>query len=181
PWEVIERRLETAAQADFVVAIYNPLSQKRTWQLPRAREILLKHRKPQTPIGLVDKAYRPGMRLGQTTLGELTTDGIGMETTIIGGKSQTRLINGRMVTPRGYNLARGGRQPPGEGVRANTGGSRPPLAKNIMEESFAIIEREIGDISLPPWAFAVIRRMIHASADFDFARTLRYSEDLDKA
>jgi precorrin-8X/cobalt-precorrin-8 methylmutase len=53
--------------------------------------------------------------------------------------------------------------------------------RQIMEESFAIIERELGPHSLPPWAFAVVRRMIHASADFEFAQTLRYSEDFETA
>src|SRR6266404_3598483 len=53
--------------------------------------------------------------------------------------------------------------------------------RRILEESFAIIERELGDHSLPPWAFAVVRRMIHASADFDFAKTLRYSADFPDA
>jgi precorrin-3B C17-methyltransferase len=105
PWEVIERRLEGAGQGDFVVVLYNPLSQRRTWQLPRAREILLKHRRPQTPVGIVEKAHRPGMSVRQTTLGELTTEGINMETTVIIGNSQTRIISGRLVTPRGYGEA----------------------------------------------------------------------------
>src|SRR5436309_4454768 len=53
--------------------------------------------------------------------------------------------------------------------------------QRILEASFAIIERELGPHTLPPWAFAVVRRMIHASADFDFARTLRYSPDFESA
>jgi precorrin-8X/cobalt-precorrin-8 methylmutase len=51
--------------------------------------------------------------------------------------------------------------------------------REIQEQSFALIERELGEHSLPPWAFAVVRRMIHASADFDFANTLRYSADFE--
>ena len=101
PWETIERRLDSAARGDFVVALYNPLSRQRTWQLPRAREMLLQHRQPQTPVGLVDKAYRPGMRTWHTTLGDLTSEGVGMETIIIIGNSQTQFINGWMVTPQG--------------------------------------------------------------------------------
>jgi precorrin-2 C(20)-methyltransferase len=181
PWETIERRLQSAAQGDFVVVLYNPLSQRRTWQLPQARQILMQHRSSATPVGLVDKAHRPGMRVWHTTLGELTTEGIGMETTLIVGNSQTRMIHGRMVTPRGFPQASAERQPP---VGADgTGGSRPPLAlaQGIMDESFAIIERELGPQSLPAWAFAVVRRMIHASADFEFARTLRYSTDFAEA
>lgn len=102
PWEVIERRLRAAAQADFVVALYNPISQRRDWQLLRARDILLQHRKAETPVGLVDRAYRPGTRIWHAALGELTGAGVTMETMVIIGNSQTRLINGRMVTPRGY-------------------------------------------------------------------------------
>jgi precorrin-2 C20-methyltransferase/precorrin-3B C17-methyltransferase len=108
PWEVIAARLETAARGDFVIAIYNPVSQRRTWQLPEARSILRRHRRPETLVGLVDKAHRPGMRSWTTTLGELSADGIGMETILIVGNSQTRIVNGRMVTPR----ASGGRKPP---------------------------------------------------------------------
>jgi len=178
PWPVIERRLEAAAQGDFVVALYNPLSQKRTWQLPRARDILLQARPPATPVGLVDRAHRPGMRVWHTTLGDLTGEGVGMETIVIIGSSQTRSVHGRMVTPRGYEASRG-RKPP-EGPAASdaagpSGGLRPRLA--IIDESFAIIERELGPHDLPPWAFAVARRMIHASADFEFATLLRWSED----
>ncbi|MBV9122159.1 MAG: precorrin-3B C(17)-methyltransferase, partial [Planctomycetes bacterium] len=102
PWEVIEKRLEAAGQGDFVVALYNPLSRRRTWQLPRARELLLPYRRPETPVGLVQKAYRPGMRLWHTTLGQLTPDGVTMETLLIIGSSTTRMSRGRMVTPRGY-------------------------------------------------------------------------------
>ena len=175
PWEIIERRLHAAAEGDLVLALYNPASRERTWQLPRAREILLQHRRPDTPVGVVDRAYRPGTRVVQTTLGQLATDGIGMETIVIIGSSQTRLIDGRMVTPRGYLAPAFGR---GREPKTLT---RPNPGSDIMAESFAIIERELGVHSLPPWAFAVVRRMIHASADFDFAKTLRYSADFPDA
>src|SRR5262249_2482885 len=70
-WEIIERRLQAAAESDLVLALYNPASRERTWQLPRAREILLQHRLPETPVGIVDRAYRSGTRVVQTTLGDL--------------------------------------------------------------------------------------------------------------
>ena len=175
PWEIIERRLHAAAEGDLVLALYNPASRERTWQLPRAREILLQHRRPDTPVGVVDRAYRPETRVVQTTLGQLATDGIGMETIVIIGSSQTRMIDGRMVTPRGYLAPAFGR---GREPKTLT---RPNPGSDIMAESFAIIERELGVHSLPPWAFAVVRRMIHASADFDFAKTLRYSADFPDA
>jgi precorrin-2 C(20)-methyltransferase len=172
PWEVIERRLAAAGQSDYVIVLYNPASQRRTWQLPRARDLLLRYRRPETPVGLVEKAYRPGQRVRQTTLGQLTTDAIGMETLLIIGNSHTRLLHGRMITPRGY----GDRQRHSEPAH-------PPSdpGRSILEESFARIDREIGSYSLPAWAYAVVRRMIHASADFDFAQTLRYRADFEEA
>jgi precorrin-2 C20-methyltransferase/precorrin-3B C17-methyltransferase len=102
PWPIIEGRLDAAGHGDFVVALYNPLSRARTWQLPRARELLLAHRLPQTPVGLVDRAFRPGTRVWRTTLGELSGEGVGMETLLVIGNSQTRVVGGRLVTPRGY-------------------------------------------------------------------------------
>jgi precorrin-2 C(20)-methyltransferase len=173
PWETIERRLEAAGRGDFVLALYNPVSQRRTWQLPRAREILLRHRGEQTPVGIVDRAYRSECKTRLTTLSELTADGIGMETLLIVGSSQTRTVNGRMVTPRGYS--QGAHAPRSGEIHADSPGRR------IMGESFAIIERELGAHELPPWAFAVLRRMIHASADFEFTQTLRYSPDFESA
>jgi precorrin-2 C20-methyltransferase/precorrin-3B C17-methyltransferase len=102
PWDVIERRLEAVGRGDLVLALYNPASRRRTWQLPRARDILLSHRPPHTPVGLVERAYRPGMCIRHTTLADLSADGVTMETTVIIGSSRTRIVNGRMVTPRGY-------------------------------------------------------------------------------
>jgi precorrin-2 C(20)-methyltransferase len=185
PWDAIEQRLGAAGRGDFVLALYNPLSQRRTWQLPRARDILLQHRRPETPVGLVDKAHRPGMRVWHTTLIDLTAEGVGMETTLIIGNSQTRTVNGRLVTPRGYTDDRPDEpQPLGSDVSsplAHARGSLSDVGQRIMRESFAIIERELEPHSLPPWALAVVRRMIHASADFDFAHTLRFSPDFEAA
>jgi precorrin-2 C20-methyltransferase/precorrin-3B C17-methyltransferase len=102
PWDVIERRLHAAGQGDLVLAVYNPISRRRTWQLPRTREILLQYRRPETPVGLVTRAFRPGTVVRQTTLGDLSAEGVTMKTTMIVGSSRTRIVNGRMVTPRGY-------------------------------------------------------------------------------
>jgi precorrin-2 C(20)-methyltransferase len=178
PWPTIERRLHAAGEADFVLVLYNPASRQRTWQLPRARDVLLRYRRPETPVGLVDRAYRPGQRVWHTTLGELSAEGVGMETTVIIGSSQTRVVHGRMLTPRGQATSP---NPVKTGGLSPSLARRPPPARKILEESFAIIERELAPHALPPWAFAVVRRMIHASADFDFARTLRYSTDFDAA
>ncbi|MDQ7011741.1 MAG: precorrin-3B C(17)-methyltransferase, partial [Mariprofundaceae bacterium] len=139
PWPEIERRLAASAQGDFVIVLYNPVSRQRNWQLPRAREILLAHRDANTPVGIVDKAYRDGTQVRQTSLAGLSSDGISMESTLIVGNRQTRWIQGRMVTPRGYtpNMPSRGRQLPEEE-------STQTASRHIIEESFAIIDRETG-------------------------------------
>jgi len=103
PWEVIEKRIEAAGQADFVLAIYNPKSKKRTTQIVRAQEILLTHRAPETPVGIVQGASRENQSVVLTTLGEMLHQEIGMQTTVLIGNSQTFIWNERMVTPRGYS------------------------------------------------------------------------------
>ncbi len=102
PWDVIERRLEAAAAGDFVIALYNPASQRRNWQLARTREILLRHRSPDTPVGIVDNAYRNDQRLALARLGDLPVNAAAMTTILVIGSSRTRLVSGRMITPRGY-------------------------------------------------------------------------------
>ncbi|WP_131770393.1 precorrin-3B C(17)-methyltransferase, partial [Candidatus Protofrankia californiensis] len=108
PWEVIERRVRAAAQADVVVAFYNPRSRTRTWQLPRALALLAGHRPPSTPVGIVTDAFRPAQQVTVTTIGELTTapaphlDLVGMTTTVVVGSTHTRVVAGHVVTPRGY-------------------------------------------------------------------------------
>jgi len=102
PWEVIERRLEAAAQADLVVCLYNPRSARRTQQLPEALRILGKHRPITTPIGLVRDASRDGQTVTLTTLADIDPDAVDMLTVVIVGASTTRNLFGRMVTPRGY-------------------------------------------------------------------------------
>lgn len=104
PWEAIRRRLEAAARGDFVVALYNPRSQRRTWQLREARRILLEHRSPQTPVGIVREAYRLEQRVIITDLGDLEEQSqkVDMFTTVIVGNTTTYVHNGYMVTPRGY-------------------------------------------------------------------------------
>ena len=104
PWETIRRRLIAAAQGDFVVALYNPRSQRRDWQLLEARRILLGHRPPQTPVGLVREAYRPNQQTTLTTLQDLEyhAPAVDMFTTVIIGNSTTYTHQGKIVTPRGY-------------------------------------------------------------------------------
>jgi len=110
PWEIIEQRLHGAAQGDFVVAFYNPVSKRRRWQLEAARDILLKHRAPHTPVVIASNLGRDGETIQYITLRELVPDMVDMLTLVIVGSSETRQIvtgSGRtyVYTPRGYRLA----------------------------------------------------------------------------
>lgn len=102
PWEVIERRLRAAGEADLVVALYNPRSGARTWQLRAALDILGAYRHPHTPVGLVTDAYRPAQTVTCTTLALVDPAMVGMTTCVVVGATTTELRAGRMVTPRGY-------------------------------------------------------------------------------
>lgn len=102
PWERIEQRLEHAAAADFVIVIYNPRSKRRDWQLPRALEIIAGHRAPDTPVGLVRKACRPGEEALVAPLSEFDPATVDMLSILFVGNSNTRAVGGRMLTPRGY-------------------------------------------------------------------------------
>ena len=102
PWEVIERRVRAAAEADIVVTFYNPRSRGRDWQLPKALGILAEHRTPRTPVGVVRNASRPDESSRLTTLGALDPATVDMMTVVTVGNTATRDIAGRMVTPRGY-------------------------------------------------------------------------------
>ena len=104
PWEKIRGRLEAAGQGDFVVALYNPRSQRRQTQLLEAREILLKHRPGSTPVGIVGDAFRPGQRVTVTNLQDLEkeAESVDMVTIVVIGNSTTYLHGGRVITPRGY-------------------------------------------------------------------------------
>ena len=102
PRDVILRRLEGAAAADFVLALYNPASRRRTSLIVEARAILLRSRPAATPVGLVSDAYRLGQHVAVTTVGAMLDHRIDMRTIVIVGNSSTRVIGTRMVTPRGY-------------------------------------------------------------------------------
>ena len=106
PWEQIENRLRCAAQGDFSIALYNPGSKKRTGHLRRACEILLENKSPETVCGLVQNIGRQGQQHRLLTLGELKETEADMFTTVFIGASTTRRIDGRMVTPRGYENKR---------------------------------------------------------------------------
>ena len=102
PWEKIEARLLGAAQADFVVCLYNPSSKKRHDYLKRACELLMTYKSPDTVCGIVSQIAREGEESRVMTLRELSDTQVDMFTTVFIGNSQTRNIGGKMVTPRGY-------------------------------------------------------------------------------
>ena len=102
PWPVIARRLDAVAAADFVVALYNPKSGRRTQQIVQAQQLFLRHRRPDTPVAVVKSAYRRRERIEFTTLDKMSDCDIGMLTTVLIGNSHTFLQHGLMVTPRGY-------------------------------------------------------------------------------
>jgi len=102
-WSLIRRRLDAAGRADFVIALYNPKSRGRTTQIGEARDILLRHRSPETPVGIVRNACREGESACVTTLAEMLEAEIDMFSVVIIGNSSTGVDEqGRMVTPRGY-------------------------------------------------------------------------------
>ena len=105
PWEKIERRLEAASAADVSIVLYNPQSQGRIEPLAKAYEIMLKHIKPDTPVGIVRQAGREGQTYTITTLKDMLNCEIDMVTTIVVGNSVTKIVNGKMVTARGYDLS----------------------------------------------------------------------------
>ena len=102
PWEKIEARLLGASQADFVICLYNPSSKKRHDYLQKACELMMRYKSPDTVCGIVSNIARDGENAKVMTLKELSRTQVDMFTTVFIGNSQTKEINGKMVTPRGY-------------------------------------------------------------------------------
>ena len=104
PWKVIQKRVESAAQGDFVIVVYNPASKKRVHQLQDTRKVLLKYRKPSTPVAIIKGAFRESQSMVMTTLENLPnySDELGMTTTVIIGNSSTYTYRDLMINPRGY-------------------------------------------------------------------------------
>ena len=102
PWEKIEKRLECAAMADLSMAIYNPASHRRSDYLRRACEIVMRHASPETVCGVVRNIGRDGEEMHVMTLRELADYPADMFTTVFIGNAQTKVVDGRMITPRGY-------------------------------------------------------------------------------
>ena len=102
PWEVIEKRLEAAAAGDFVVALYNPRSKGRDWQLEKARQILLTGRPASTPVVVARQLGRKEESVELQELGSLPVEAVDMLTVLVIGNSSSRASGGKLVTPRGY-------------------------------------------------------------------------------
>ena len=102
PWPMIEKRIAAAAEADLVTCFYNPRSRDRHWQLGAALGAFRAHRPPTTPVGAVRQAGRPGQRVWTAPLADFDPAEVDMLTTVVVGSSATRMVAGRMVTPRGY-------------------------------------------------------------------------------
>lgn len=104
PWEVIERRLIYACKGDFVICLYNPASNSRPEHFRRACEIMLRYKSPDTPAGYVRNAGREGESYEVKTLGEIVDCNIDMSCTVIVGNSRSFILDGKMITQRGYEL-----------------------------------------------------------------------------
>lgn len=153
PWLLIEKRIEAAAYADFVTAIYNPRSHGRYWQLPRLIDIFLKHRSPDTPVGYVRQAGREDEEVHLTTLAELNVEEIDMFTVLLVGNSQSYTWQGYFITPRGYYREQGG--------------DDTKIGQSIMIESFRTIAGELKRSDYPldhKWALI---HTVHTTADFE--------------
>lgn len=104
PWELIKKRAEAAASTDFVIALYNPKSHKRVNHIEEIREIVMKYRSPETPVGIVSSASRDAEEKVISNLENFIKEDIHMFSLVIIGNSNTYVKDGYMITPRGYKL-----------------------------------------------------------------------------
>lgn len=104
PWETIKQRLLKAAEADFTIALYNPSSRKRKDYLKKACELILEYKSENTVCGVVRNIAREGEEMQLLTLEELKNTEVDMFSTVFIGNDRTRMIGGKMVTPRGYHI-----------------------------------------------------------------------------
>lgn len=154
PWQVIERRIEAAAAADFVTAVYNPASRGRYWQIHRLKELFLKSRPALTPVGIVRNAGRADETILRTTLEAFDPDTLDMFTVMLIGNASTFMKGERMITPRGY--FREGRD---RSVK---------IGQSIMIDSFRTITGLLKRDDYPLDAKWAMIHTIHTTADFEF-------------
>jgi precorrin-3B C17-methyltransferase len=103
PWELIAKRLEAAARADFVIVLYNPKSKRRSSLLERAQKIVMQHRDENTPVGIVVSAMREAQNVRIVALKDLDKAYVDMQTTVFIGSSASSTYMDFMITPRGYS------------------------------------------------------------------------------
>lgn len=159
PWEKIEHRIRAAAEADFVTAVFNPKSRERYWQLYRLKEIFLRERDPNTPVGIARHVSRPEEALELSTLAEFDPETLDMFSLLIVGNSQSFVSQKRFITPRGYF-----------GEAQSSSETALPVGQSIMQKSFQTIYGELQshDYSLDKlWAMI---HTIHTTADFEYER-----------
>lgn len=162
PWNVIEKRIKAAAEADFVTAIYNPKSHGRYWQLHRLKEIFQKYRNPLTPVGYVRQAGRDEEKITCTTLYNFDPEDVDMFTVIIIGNSKSYNQDDKIVTPRGYFK--------------DSSTESSSVGQSIMIESFRTIERELQNPDIPLYLKWPLLHAIHTTADFDMENILKVDE-----
>ena len=163
PWELIEKRIIAAAQADFVTAIYNPKSNERYWQLYRLKELFLKERSFDTPVGYVRQAGRDEEAVTVTTLADFDPEQVDMFTVILIGNSQSYNWNGVMITPRGYY-----REEQDETVG---------IGQEIMIKSFRTISSLLKHQDWPLGHKWALLHAIHTTADFEMEDILYTDPD----
>ena len=159
PWQVIEKRIKAAAEADFVTAVYNPKSNGRYWQLHRLKEIFMQERKSDNIVGYVRQAGRGDQTVTVTTLEDFNPEDVDMFTVVIIGNSQSYNWNGHFITPRGY-------------YRSETADDSKNVGQSIMIRSFLTIKSELHNPDIPLWKLWPMLHAIHTTADFDMEKRL---------
>lgn len=163
PWEKIERRIRAAAYADFITAIYNPKSRGRYWQLYRLKELFLKERSGNTPVGFVRQAGREDQQITVTTLEQFNPEDVDMFTVVLIGNSQSYIKGGKFITPRGYY-----REEEDTAIK---------IGQNIMMKSFRTIEGELKAKDIPAGKKWTLLHAIHTTADFEMENLLYTTPD----
>ena len=159
PWEKIEKRIKAAAYADFITAIYNPKSLGRYWQLYRLKELFLKERSGDTPVGYVRQAGREDQQVTVVKLKDFDPEQIDMFTVVLIGNSQSYISGGKFITPRGY-------------YREEQAEKGVKVGQNIMMESFRTIESGLQNREIPLDRKWTLLHAIHTTADFDMENIL---------
>ena len=150
PWEKIERRIEAAASADFVTAVYNPKSEGRYWQLHRLKEIFRQYRSPENPVGFVRQAGRDEQEIKITTIADFDPEEVDMFTIVIIGNSQSYAWDDKIITPRGYYREQ----------RTDEVG----IGQEIMMRSFRTIESELQNKDIPLGRKWALLHAIHTTS-----------------